>query len=46
MHGARGGGPIGNANARKHGRNSREAIEERRFIAELIRQGRKLAAMV
>jgi hypothetical protein len=43
MHGAGGGAPAGNRNARKHGRYGRDAMEARRIIAELIRQGRELA---
>jgi hypothetical protein len=46
MHGARGGAPMGNKNARKHDRYGREAIELRRAIAELIRQGCKLVEIV
>ncbi len=40
MHGAHGGAPVGNTNARKHGRYGRESIELRRAIAELVRDGR------
>jgi DNA invertase Pin-like site-specific DNA recombinase len=43
VHGAGGGPPAGNKNALEHGRYSRDAMEARRMIAALIRQGRKLA---
>jgi glucans biosynthesis protein len=43
MHGARGGAPIGNRNARKHGNYAAEAIALRRKIAELARAARCLA---
>jgi uncharacterized protein YjcR len=47
MHGGKSAGaPIGNQNARKHGRYGREAIELRRAVAELVRDGRKLVEMV
>jgi uncharacterized protein YjcR len=46
MHGAGGGAPRGNRNTRKHGHYSRANIEERRFIAELIRESRELVEMV
>ena len=44
MHGgaAGSGAPRGNKNARKHGLYSREALAERRQLAELMRQSRKL----
>ena len=44
MHGgAEGSGaPRGNKNALKHGRYTREAIEERRSLQGLVRQSRKL----
>jgi glucans biosynthesis protein len=42
MHGAGGGAPVGNRNARKHGRYGRRAIEMRRAIADLLRKGRDL----
>ena len=39
MHGGKSkGAPKGNKNANKHGRFSREAIELRRAVAELIRK--------
>ncbi|MEP2745189.1 hypothetical protein [Bauldia litoralis] len=46
MHGAGGGAPAGNGNAFKHGGYGREAIETRRLIAELIREGRELVEMI
>jgi glucans biosynthesis protein len=44
MHGgAPGSGvPRGNKNAQKHGHYTREAIEQRRQLGELMRQSRKL----
>lgn len=43
MHGGKSpGAPIGNTNARKHGRYSAEAIGERRKLAALIRTIRGL----
>jgi len=43
MHGGKSSGaPIGNANARKHGRYGAKAIAERRELAELIRSMREL----
>ena len=43
MHGgAKGtGAPNGNQNALKHGLYTREAIEERRMLQELMRDARK-----
>jgi uncharacterized protein YjcR len=46
MHGAGGGAPKGNKNALKHGLYSAEAIEMRRAVRELNRQGRKLAETI
>jgi uncharacterized protein YjcR len=46
MHGAGGGAPLGNKNALKHGLYSAEAIEMRRAVRELNRQGRKLAETI
>ncbi len=46
MHGAGGGPPVGNENARKHGRYGRDSIELRRAIAALVRQGGELVEMV
>ena len=43
MHGARGGAPNGNRNALKSGCFTCEALELRHMIAELTRDGRKLA---
>jgi uncharacterized protein YjcR len=44
MHGGApgSGAPRGNKNAVKHGLYSREAIAQRRQLAELVRQSRKL----
>jgi hypothetical protein len=42
MHGAGGGAPQGNRNARKHGGYSCESIASRRHIAELARTARQL----
>ena len=43
MHGGSSpGAPLGNRNAWKHGRYSREAIERRREVAELVREMRSL----
>ena len=46
MHGARAGAPTGNANARKHGRYTVEAINQRREIAALIRHCREIVELV
>jgi uncharacterized protein YjcR len=46
MHGAGGGAPLGNKSALKHGLYSAEAIEMRRAVRELSRQGRKLAETI
>jgi uncharacterized protein YjcR len=46
MHGAGGGAPEGNRNARRHGLYSAEAIGIRRHIRELARQARKLIEAV
>jgi hypothetical protein len=47
MHGGKSpGAPIGNANARKHGRYSAEAVAERRELAALIRSMRGLVEEV
>ena len=43
VHGARGGAPKGSANPRyRHGLRTREAIEERRLLSELMRQAKDL----
>jgi uncharacterized protein YjcR len=44
MHGgaAGSGAPRGNKNALKHGRYTREAIEERQQLRDLLRQSRSL----
>jgi uncharacterized protein YjcR len=44
MHGgaAGSGAPRGNENARKHGLYTREAMAERRHLAELMQQSRAL----
>ena len=42
FHGARGGGPEGNHNGRyRHGLYTKEAVEERRLLRELLRQSRE-----
>lgn len=42
MHGGTNrGAPIGNRNARKHGRYSAEAVSFRRQIAELVKLSRE-----
>jgi hypothetical protein len=48
MHGGApgSGAPRGNKNAVKHGLYTREAIAQRRQLAELMRQSRKLLLMV
>jgi hypothetical protein len=48
MHGGAygSGGPHGNKNAVKHGLNTSEAIAQRRQLAELIRQSRKLLSKI
>ena len=46
MHGAGGGAPIGNRNARKHGYYGRANIEERRQIARFIRDARALVSSI
>jgi hypothetical protein len=48
MHGgAEGSGaPRGNKNALKHGRFTREAIEQRRQLRELLRQSRALVQSI
>ncbi|WP_368860893.1 HGGxSTG domain-containing protein [Desulforhabdus sp. TSK] len=43
LHGGKStGAPKGNKNAFKHGRYSREAIEARQFVRELIRMSRQM----
>ena len=47
MHGGKSpGAPIGNTNARKHGRYSAQAIAERRKLSALIRSMRGLVEEV
>jgi len=48
MHGgaAGSGAPRGNKNALKHGRYTREAIEERRQLRALLRQSRSLIQQI
>ncbi len=42
FHGARGGGPEGNRNGRyRHGLDTKEAVEERRLLRELLRRSRE-----
>jgi uncharacterized protein YjcR len=47
MHGGApgSGAPKGNQNARKHGRFTREAFEERRQLRDLLRRSRALKQM-
>jgi hypothetical protein len=40
------GAPQGNQNALKHGRYTRQAIEERRHLRDLLRRSRKLALSI
>jgi hypothetical protein len=43
VHGARGGAPKGSANSRyRHGLRTREAIEERRLLSQLMKQAKDL----
>ncbi len=45
FHGAGGGAPKGARNGRyRHGLNTKEAVEERRLLGELLRQSRKALA--
>ena len=45
FHGARGGGPKGTRNGMyRHGLYTKEAVEERRLLAELLRQSRDALA--
>ena len=47
FHGARGGGPKGARNGMyRHGLYTKEAIEERRFLRELLRQSREAIAVL
>ena len=48
MHGGAlgSGAPRGNKNALKHGRYTREAMEERAHIRDLVRQARKLVLQI
>jgi hypothetical protein len=47
MHGGPSpGAPKGNKNALKHGRYSAEAIAERRYFSELIREARELRRLL
>jgi uncharacterized protein YjcR len=48
MHGggAGSGAPPGNKNAFKHGQRSRDAIEERRQVQELMRRSRRLVSEI
>lgn len=42
FHGARGGGPRGKRNGMyRHGQFTREALEERQIVSDLIRRARK-----
>jgi hypothetical protein len=43
FHGARGGGPKGERNGMyRHGLNTKEAVKERRFLSDLLRQSRTM----
>jgi len=45
FHGARGGGPKGERNGMyRHGLNTKEAVKERRFLSDLLRQSRQCFA--
>jgi hypothetical protein len=45
FHGARGGGPNGERNGMyRHGLHTKEAVEERRLLRELLRQSRMALA--
>ena len=45
FHGARGGGPTGERNGMyRHGLYTKEAVEERRLLRELLRQSRMALA--
>jgi hypothetical protein len=48
MHGgaAGSGAPRGNKNAIKHGRNTRTALEERRYLRKLLQEARALLQKV
>jgi hypothetical protein len=48
MHGGApgSGAPLGNKNALKHGHFTREAIEARRAVQDLLRQSRALIAKI
>jgi hypothetical protein len=48
MHGgaAGSGAPAGNRNALRHGRYTRELIEFRRTVRELVREARELVEIV
>jgi uncharacterized protein YjcR len=48
MHGGApgSGAPHGNQNALKHGRYTRQAIEERRALRDLLRRSRKLVLSI
>jgi len=46
MHGAGGGAPIGNQNARKHGRYCAEMREAVRYVRAMSRQARELVEAV
>jgi hypothetical protein len=46
MHGASGGAPEGNKNARKRGLFAAEAIGTRRLVTTLTKQARELLELV
>jgi hypothetical protein len=41
MHGGKAGAPLGNCNALKYGYYTRDAIERRQYLRELIRKSRE-----
>jgi uncharacterized protein YjcR len=41
MHGGKAGAPKGNTNALKHGYYTRDAIERRKYLRELMRESRE-----
>jgi glucans biosynthesis protein len=48
MHGGAdgSGAPKGNRNALKHGRYTAEALADRRYVRELMREARELEALI
>ena len=45
MHGAAGGAPRGNSNARKYGLYTADAVKQRQVLADLIRTSREMVEM-